>query len=71
MGKAVPCTFALLPNKSKTTYLRLAESVKEKLSSLPTVEMSTIMMDFETGLVNAFKERIIDKKYFKYRHYFM
>jgi hypothetical protein len=45
--------------------------VKEKLSSLPTVEMSTIMMDFETGLVNAFKVRIIDKKYLKYRPYFM
>jgi hypothetical protein len=56
MGKAVPCTFALLPNKTKTAYLCLAECVKEKLSSLPNVEMSMMIMDFEAVLVNAFQE---------------
>jgi hypothetical protein len=46
----------LHPNKTKTAYLRLADCVKEKLSSLPNVEMSMGMMDFEAGLLNAFQE---------------
>jgi hypothetical protein len=46
----------LHPNKTKTAYLHLADCVKEKLSSLPNVEMSMMMMDFEARLLNAFQK---------------
>ena len=56
MDKAVPCGFALLPNKERDTYLQLAEAISEATSQAQQVEMTTIMMDFERGLVSAFQE---------------
>ncbi len=57
MGKAVPCLFALLPNKGTSTYIRLADCLKEELSKSPKpINVSMIMMDFEKGLNRAFHE---------------
>jgi hypothetical protein len=56
MEKAVPCVFALLPSKEKECYARLAECVKTELLDMPKVEMESIMMDYERGLLNAFSE---------------
>lgn len=47
----VPVIFALLPNKSEQTYVRLFELIKNKLS----VEMPTFKCDFETAVMKAVK----------------
>ncbi len=54
-GRAVPCGFALLPDKEKTTYIRLAECIKTELRKTEIdLHLTEIMMDFEKGLLNAF-----------------
>jgi hypothetical protein len=55
LGKAVPCLFGLLPNKDKETYLRLAGCLKQEMDTLPEVKVKSIMMDYEKGLITAFK----------------
>jgi hypothetical protein len=55
LGKAVPCAFTLLPNKEKDSYLRLAACIRDELSQLPEVKVKNIMMDYEKGLILAFK----------------
>jgi hypothetical protein len=52
VGKAVPCLFALLPDKEKSTYLRLAECIMQQLQQ---ADVSTIMMDYERGMNSAFR----------------
>jgi hypothetical protein len=54
MGKAIPCVFALLPNKEKSTYLRLAEFIREEMTDMGDLPVSNIMMDYEKGLNVAF-----------------
>jgi hypothetical protein len=57
MGKAIPCVFALLPNKGTSTDIRLAECLKEELAkSVNPINVSKIIMDFENGLNRAFQE---------------
>jgi hypothetical protein len=54
-GRAVPCGFALVPDKEKTTYIRLAECIKTELRKTEIdLHLTEIMMDFEKGLLNAF-----------------
>jgi hypothetical protein len=54
MGKLVPCHFALLPNKDRDSYQRLATCIKDHLKSIPSVLVNSIHMDFEKGLMSAF-----------------
>lgn len=49
----IPLIYALLPNKTKCTYKRLIVELK-KLQ--PNIKPSSIMMDFEVALHNAFEE---------------
>ena len=54
-GRSVPCGFALLPNKEKNTYLRVAEAIKSELQqSEQDIQLMEIMTDFEKGLMGAF-----------------
>ncbi len=55
LGKAIPYLFGLLPNKEKETYLRLAICLKQEMDKLPDVKVKSIMMDYEKGLITAFK----------------
>jgi hypothetical protein len=55
LGKAIPCLFGLLPNKEKETYLHLAGCLKKEMDQLPDVKVQSIMMDYEKGLIAAFK----------------
>jgi hypothetical protein len=57
-GKAVPCAFSLLSNKENDTYLRMAPCMRSELSRMPEVKVKTIMMDYEKGLISAFKTSI-------------
>jgi hypothetical protein len=45
-----------LPSKEKECYTRLADCIKIELLDMPKVEMESIMMDYERGLLNAFSE---------------
>jgi hypothetical protein len=60
MEKAMPCVFALLPFKEKVCYTRLADCIKMELLDMPMVEMESIKMDYERGLLNAFIESFPD-----------
>jgi hypothetical protein len=54
-GRSVPCGFALLPNKEKNTYLRVAEAIKSELQQAEQdIQQMEIMTDFEKGLMGAF-----------------
>ncbi len=55
LGKAIPCLFGLLPNKEKETYLHLANCLKLEMNKLPDIKDKSIMMDYEKGLITAFK----------------
>ncbi len=55
LGKAIPCLFGLLPNKEKETYLHLAGCLEKEMDQLPDVKVQSIMMDYEKGLIAAFK----------------
>lgn len=50
-NEVIPCVYALLPNKTEETYIRLLEEVK-KLK--PNLSPQTVMLDFEKASVNAF-----------------
>ncbi len=56
MGKTVPFTYALLTNKEKICYTRLATAIKLQMAKmeLPN-QVRTIMLDYERGLIDAFK----------------
>ena len=51
--KSLPLIYSLLPDKKKGTYLKLANVILDKCGSLDGV---VIVLDFEIGAVNAFKE---------------
>jgi hypothetical protein len=52
----VPCVFALLPDKEKVTYLRVAEIILQQLEeSEEQLKVKTIMMDFEKSMNAAFR----------------
>jgi hypothetical protein len=56
LGKAVPCVFALLPDKEKNTYVRVAEVVYQQLQLCEDdICCQMIMMDFEKGMNAAFR----------------
>jgi MULE transposase domain len=57
VGKAIPCVFALLPDKEKATYLRVADKVLELVGNS---EVQTIMMDYEKGMNAAFRSTFED-----------
>ncbi len=57
LGKAVPCAFALLPNKEKDS--RLAACIKDELRQLPKVKVKIIMTDYEKELIVAFKNSFL------------
>lgn len=50
---AIPLIYALLPDKSRVTYVRLLQKIKELL---PGVTPASIMTDFETGMISAITE---------------
>lgn len=50
-SSTVPVVFALLPNKSQETYLKLAFAVK---SLKPSLNPTNLMADFERAALNAF-----------------
>jgi hypothetical protein len=53
--RSVPCGFALLPNKEKNTYLRVAEAIKSELQQAEQdIQLMEIKTDFEKGLIGAF-----------------
>ena len=51
--KSLPMIYSLLPDKKKNSYLKLANILLEKCGNLCGV---VILLDFEIGAVNAFKE---------------
>jgi len=51
LGQPFPCLFALLPDKEKTTYQKLAEYLQSVLNHSPEV----LMTDYERGLYEAFR----------------
>jgi hypothetical protein len=53
LGKAVPCAFALLPNKEKDSCL--AACIRDELTQLPKVKIKNIITDYKKGLISAFK----------------
>jgi hypothetical protein len=53
MDRAIPCAFALLPSKEKESYLRLANCIKEELTSQGKIKMKFLMMDYGRGLINV------------------
>jgi hypothetical protein len=55
LSKAVPCAFALLPNKEKDSYLCLAACIRDELTQLPKVKIKNIITDYKKGLISAFK----------------
>jgi MULE transposase domain len=62
-GKAVPCVYALLPDKEKVTYLRVAEIMLQHLEeSEEQLKVTTIMMDFEKSMNAAFRSTFEDVK---------
>ena len=56
VGKAVPCAFCLLPDKEKTTYVRVAECLQKQLQEgEEEVRVHTVMQDYEKGANTAFR----------------
>ncbi len=63
MGKTVPCAYALLPSgeKEKMCYARLATAIKQEMDKLEVAnQVKIIMMDYERGLIEAFKTTFED-----------
>ncbi|QQP50943.1 Putative LOC100898192, partial [Caligus rogercresseyi] len=50
---SIPRIFALLPNKTTNTYLRLLGCLKH---IHPRLNPENVMMDFEKGVISAFEE---------------
>jgi hypothetical protein len=50
----IPVVFALLPNKTQQTYLRLIDKLIE---ICPLFNPKSVMMDFERAAINAFNDR--------------
>ena len=48
-----PCVYFLLPNKTQVTYVRALKAFKDLL---PQASPDTILVDFETAPINAFRE---------------
>jgi len=60
-NRTYPCVFALLPNKTESTYNRLLEKLKS-LATEDNVNLNPkeIMADFEIGFINASKRHFPD-----------
>lgn len=56
-----PVVYALLPNKSKNTYKKLLQVIKELKQNL---NPATIMTDFEQAAISAFQEEFPDNRGF-------
>jgi len=54
VGKVVPCVFALLPDKEKATYKRVAEAIKQQFGDIP-IRLKKIMQDYEKGMNLGFQ----------------
>ncbi|XP_018496459.1 uncharacterized protein LOC108864739 [Galendromus occidentalis] len=50
-GYAIPLCYGLLPDKSEESYRRMLDLIME---AFPALNPSSIAMDFEMGLINAF-----------------
>ncbi|XP_018494478.1 uncharacterized protein LOC108864062 [Galendromus occidentalis] len=51
-GYAIPLCYGLLPDKSEESYRQMLDLIME---AFPALNISSIAMDFEMGLINAFK----------------
>lgn len=51
-SNVVPTLYALLPNKSEETYVKLLSALKDLK---PDLQPQTVMTDFETAAINAFR----------------
>ena len=49
-GRAVPCVYCLLPNKTEATYTYFLEKV---LSIKSNLDPRSIMVDFEKAMMNS------------------
>ena len=56
-GFVVPVCYALLPNKKNSTYVRMLELLCE---AWPQMNPKKISLDFEIGIINAFRNRFPD-----------
>ena len=56
-GFVIPVCYALLPNKTFSTYARMLEMLCE---AWPELKPEKVSLDFETGLIRAFRERFPD-----------
>ena len=52
-GHLLPSFFALLPNKSQETYMRMWEAIKQLC---PHAYLTHILMDFDKAVANAFSQ---------------
>ena len=50
-GKGLPCVVAFLPDKEKSTYIKLFSIIKEKVGDVS--ELATIVHDFEQAVFTA------------------
>ena len=65
--KVIPCVFALLPNKTKCTYLHFFKKLHELVTSSEHFEQfadASMMLDFELAASAAFSEVFSDFKIF-------
>ena len=58
--QALPCFYALLPDKNQTTYARMFEFINDKLDDLNDTEndctIKTVMSDYEASVICAVRE---------------
>ena len=55
-GFVYPCVYALLPNKTSSTYRRLLNKL---LEIQPALDPSRVMMDFEKAAINVFEDKFL------------
>lgn len=51
-GTVVPCVYALLPNKTRATYVKMLQELKNLQAGL---QPQTLMTDFEQAAIQAFE----------------
>ncbi len=56
MGKTVPLAYAVLPSREKICYTRLVTAIKLEMAKMEVPnQVRTIMLNYERGLIDAFK----------------
>lgn len=61
VGSTIPCLFALLPDKEKETYRRVAQLLMNAMSEVPGgMRAQSLLMDYERGLIGAFQAAFPD-----------